>query len=61
LLPPGSAEVQSINPLESTPSMLIFCIAETNARSHAPLLRAKVLKGILVRGFCAMSLSEGSV
>jgi hypothetical protein len=61
LLPPGSALVQSINPLWSTPIMLILVIALTKARSQAPLLSAKVLNGSIVSGFCAMLLSEGSV
>ena len=41
--------------------MLIFCIALTNATSHAPLLSANMLNGIMVSGFCATLLSDGSV
>lgn len=51
LLPPGSALVQSTSPAPSTPNMLIFVIALTNATSHAPLLTAKLLNGIAVMGF----------
>jgi hypothetical protein len=61
LLPPGSALVQSIKFLFSTPSMLILTIAPTNAESHKPLLAAKVEKGIAVRGFCAIFLSDSRV
>ena len=61
LLPPGSALVQSTRPAPSTPSMLILVMAATNAKSHAPLLTAKVPNGIAVIGFCAMLLSAGRV
>lgn len=61
LLPPGSALVQSIKFVSSTPSMLILTIAPTKAESHMPLLAAKVEKGMAVRGFCAMLLSDSSV
>ena len=50
LLPPGSALVQSMSPLLSTPNMLIFCIALTNAASHMLLLSANALNGTAVNG-----------
>jgi hypothetical protein len=58
LLPPGNALVQSISPLSSTPNILIFCMALTNAASHAPLLTENVVKGIAVSGCCATFLSD---
>lgn len=61
LLPPGSAEVQSIKPLWFTPSMLSLSMAGTNARFQAPWLAANVFIEVPVKKLFAMFLSLGIV
>ena len=61
LLPPGSAEVQSIRPRLETPIMLILVIAGTKAIFQRFWDRAKVFMERPVTRLLARALSEGRV